>query len=112
MTRCEMEIGLSGKMVVSCFLASGVIKVTRFTLVECEKVDVTKYNEWDTEVSSIVSNGDKLLYTYVRLGFQDKQDKPKKKINVVFSRCCTLQFNPSDIPGSDLILAEDTDEDV
>ena len=104
-----MEIGLSGKMVVSCFLVSGVIKVTRFTLVECEKVDVTKYNEWDTEVSSIVSNGDKLLYTYVRLGFQDK---PKKKISVVFSRCCTLQFNLSDIPGSDLILAEDTDEDI
>jgi hypothetical protein len=108
---CKFEIGKDSQMVVSHILSTGPNKLNKFGLQECEVEDMTKYKSWTTQATENVSKDQTLLYTFVKASTENsaKAVGPVSTGKILFSRCCKLIFDPKNVPGSDVILAPDSD---
>ena len=107
---CKFEIG-KDLMVVSHILSTGPSKLNKFGLQECEVEDMTKYESWTIQATENVSKDQTLLYTFVKASTENsaKAVGPVSTRKILFSRCCKLIFDPNNVPGSDVILAPDSD---
>ena len=106
-----MEFGKNSRMVVKHILSTGPNKLNSFALRECQVEDMTKYESWKVQATANTCKNQMLLYTYVKAS-ADNSTKAVGSVStkkILFSRCCNLIFDPSNVPGSDIILAPDSD---